>query len=602
MTFGKREILISIVLIISIFLCKIIWPLIELPFLETDIVGEYSLKQVNSMNDIVRYFIFISLPLLIFIFLRIKFYNLKPSDILKNFKIKSNKLEKIKNIYFFLFLFLLYLIIEFFSLDFSTHKIDIYHEGQKLSSAYKSLLDGSLWSGSYVTVGIIYETIGTKYIWKIFNHESIGLMRILELFYILVTKISLIFLLLEFTKLLPFNSFQKSCFFILTNFLAFNLIDYNLYTGDTVHYREIPIIISLILISRSINNSSILNLSILGFFAFFTFLWSVDRGIVLTIFILIFSIFLIINSRYKDVFYILLSCAFFFLVLVIYDQSEFLYFIDNTKSILKEMNQLNGLIHPTPFSDDENSTRATKNLIIILLSLIFTINLIVTDREYFSKNLKISLFFLSIISFLSYLYALSRSDGPHIKQAFGYSSIFIILILAYILILFVKKIKINQKNFYNIKSYVLFSIVFLFIFMNVDLKNISTFKKRFNEYIYFEDKIFLIEEDVKFISSTNKIISNEDCIHLATSDSALYYLLRKPSCTRFYFSWSIGSKKNQVFTVNELKLSKTNFVILNGLSDNWSSSFETKHPIIFEFINNNFKKSISLNNRILLYK
>tara|TARA_A100000164_G_C21651773_1_gene650626 strand:- start:70 stop:672 length:603 start_codon:yes stop_codon:yes gene_type:complete len=200
------------------------------------------------------------------------------------------------------------------------------------------------------------------------------------------------------------------------------------------------------------------------------------------------------------------------------------------------------------------------------------------------------------------LYALSRSDGPHIKQAFGYPSIFIILILAYILILFVGKIKINQKNSYNIKSYVLFTMVFLFIFMNVDLKNISTFKKRFNEYIYFEDKIFLIEEDIKFISSANKIVSNEECIHLATSDSALYYLLRKPSCTRFYFTWSIGSKKNQALTVKELKLSQTNFVILNGVSDNWSLSFEHKHPIIFEFINNNFKKRILLNNRILLYR
>ena len=112
----------------------------------------------------------------------------------------------------------------------------------------------------------------------------------------------------------------------------------------------------------------------------------------------------------------------------------------------------------------------------------------------------------------------------------------------------------------------------------------------------------LIEEDVKFISSANKIISNEDCIHLATSDSALYYLLRKPSCTRFYFSWSIGSKKNQALTVKELKLSQTNFVILNGVSDNWSLSFDHKHPIIFEFINNNFKKRILLNNRILLYR
>ena len=65
---------------------------------------------------------------------------------------------------------IIYLATEFLSLTFSTHPIDIYHEGQRLSSAFKSLLDDSLWSGSYVTIGIIYETIGTKFIWQMFTN------------------------------------------------------------------------------------------------------------------------------------------------------------------------------------------------------------------------------------------------------------------------------------------------------------------------------------------------------------------------------------------------------------------------------------------------
>ena len=200
------------------------------------------------------------------------------------------------------------------------------------------------------------------------------------------------------------------------------------------------------------------------------------------------------------------------------------------------------------------------------------------------------------------MYALSRSDGPHIKQAFGYSSIFIILISVYIFILLTEKIKFNLETSYKTKNYILFSIIFFFIFININLKNVLTIKKRFNEYIYLEDKIFLSDKDAKFISSANRIISNEKCIHLITTDSALYYLLRKPSCTRFYFSWSIGSKRNQILTVEELKSSDTNIVVLSGFSDSWSSSYEIKHPIIFEFINNNFKKKISLNDRVLMYK
>ena len=51
-----------------------------------------------------------------------------------------------------------------------------------LSSAYKYYLDGSLWSGSYVTIGIFYETILNKLIWDLFDVESIGLKRFTDIF------------------------------------------------------------------------------------------------------------------------------------------------------------------------------------------------------------------------------------------------------------------------------------------------------------------------------------------------------------------------------------------------------------------------------------
>ena len=74
-------------------------------------------------------------------------------------------------------------ILEFLSLPLTTHKLDIFHAGQRLSSAFKSSIDGSLWSGSYVSVGIIYETLGTKFIWELFDRQTIGSMIFLDLIY-----------------------------------------------------------------------------------------------------------------------------------------------------------------------------------------------------------------------------------------------------------------------------------------------------------------------------------------------------------------------------------------------------------------------------------
>ena len=64
------------------------------------------------------------------------------------------------------------ILLEFFSLTFPVNELDIYHSGQRLSSVIKYNLDGSLWSSSYIIVGLIYEILGSKFIWDIFDIQS----------------------------------------------------------------------------------------------------------------------------------------------------------------------------------------------------------------------------------------------------------------------------------------------------------------------------------------------------------------------------------------------------------------------------------------------
>ena len=115
-----------------------------------------------------------------------------------------------------------------------------------------------LWNGSYVTVGIIYETIGTKLIWQIFNNESIGLMRFLDLVYILITKILLVLFVYEITKTLKIDFRFQTLFFVIASLLSLSLLDYNLFSVDNISFREIPILIALITITKSLNKSSLI--------------------------------------------------------------------------------------------------------------------------------------------------------------------------------------------------------------------------------------------------------------------------------------------------------------------------------------------------------
>ena len=146
MKFKKDKILLFISVIISFLLGSFFWGHINLKFTDPGIRGIYSDNQFNAYNEILRYAIFISLPTFTYLickfffeknyFGKIKFFFTTKEE---NFSKKVSYL----NIYFSIII--LIVLLEFLSVNFPNHLIDIYHEA-KLSSAYKSFLDGSLWS------------------------------------------------------------------------------------------------------------------------------------------------------------------------------------------------------------------------------------------------------------------------------------------------------------------------------------------------------------------------------------------------------------------------------------------------------------------------
>ena len=282
MKIKKKKIILIFSMLISLLLASISWKFINLKFIDPGINGIYSDNQFNSFNEIIRYVVFIFFPISTYLlykfifgenfFLKIKFF----------FTTKENSIfEKIDNLNIYFSILILIIILEFLSVNFPNHLIDIYHEGQILSSAYKSFLDGSLWSGSYVTVGIFYETLSSKFIWQLFDHISIGLARFAEVFYILILKVVLIILSYFVTKQTSLKPILANLFFIIISMFLVNLLDYNTASVDLLTYKEIPVIFLLILfLNTNFTNNNILVLILISLMSIFSMLWGLDRGLV----------------------------------------------------------------------------------------------------------------------------------------------------------------------------------------------------------------------------------------------------------------------------------------------------------------------------------
>ena len=584
----KTIFLYSTIVFLIIFVAKI-WGFIKLPYKDPSIIGTYSINEFNSTNDILRYLMFTLLPVSFFLLFKIFFEKKEIKKIIFEIGLASER--KYNNefaIKFSLAIILLFLILEFLSINFPLHAIDFLHEGQVLSSAYKSLLDGSLWSGSYVTVGIFYETLSSKFIWSFFDLESIGLSRYPPIFFTLVIKFLFIILLFKITKFLDLNKFYKNIFFIISSFVSLTFLDYDIPSVDIISYREIPVIMISILFIDYLQNIKWKKyiLILLALVAVTSMFWSIDRGLVCNLLILSIIFFLILTKRYNDLVILFLSVIFFNLLFFLMLGDEFHYFISNTTSIIKEMGYIHGLIHPEPFSNELNSSRATKTLISIIIILIISLNLFFKENKLFSIEFKTFLLFLSIVSFFSYIYALGRSDGPHIKHVFAHQLFFFTIYFTYLFLSFIMNL--NKLNFlFRLKNIIIPILLVSILFpLNLNIKNILDYSDRFNEYIKLPDKKFLNKNDVNAINKIKSIVSQYDCVQLFSNDAALLYLLKKKSCTKYYFIWSVGSSNNQKKLVRDFK--NTKLVISKGTPFAWDLSVSQKLPIVDNYIDQNF--------------
>tara|TARA_Y100000590_G_scaffold470049_1_gene661601 strand:- start:1852 stop:3678 length:1827 start_codon:yes stop_codon:yes gene_type:complete len=606
MNIQKKNLTYLLSIIFSIFITSYCWELIELPFKKTDIIGEYSSNQHSAYNDIFRYIFFIFLPVLIFLILQIFYKQFLFEEFFDQLNIKENielvdknNFLKLIKIFIVFFIFL-----EFLSIDFDINKLDLHHEGQRLSSAFKSSIDGSLWSGSYVIIGIFHETLSSKLIWELFNHQSIGLIRFADRIYILLCKLLIILIIFRIADFSKLKKIYKESFIIITSLIVtVYLYDYHTKIADVEYlsFRELPVLLISYLFFEIIakKNSNKLFIVLLGSVSLLSMMWSIDRGIVCNILLGLIAFYFFFTKRNKNLYILFFSifASWLFTILLIAD--EFDYFLNNTLLIFNEINYIHGIIHPSPFSIEPQSFRATKIMLAVILCLIISISFF-SKKENFSNQFKLSMLFIAITSFLTYGYALGRSDGIHLKQVFGYSILFITIFIIYKFTKVVQDGKIKFINSDKISKFLLFFLT-LIIFvpsLNINTQKIIKFKGRFIEYIYLNDGYFLSENIKINLNKVKKVVKNEECIQLFDNDLAYLYLLKKKNCTKYYNAWSVGSTFLQNQLINDLK--NTRIIFSSNYNNKTHPTY--KLPIASDFINNNYSKIFEYNNKIILSK
>ena len=197
-----------------------------------------------------------------------------------------------------------------------------------------------------------------------------------------------------------------------------------------------------------------------------------------------------------------------------------------------------------------------------------------------------------------YKTALSRSDGPHIKSVTGLPLLLLCTITLNLIFDFILKNEKYLKIFQNITNFkntiiliLISSSIFIIFMSNFNFQNIISFKSRVKNYVSISDEFFLTEHQKLLIKKYNNLTITDKCVQIFTYDVAIPYLLKKPSCNKYFSLWNIGNKKNQNLFIESIENRKPNFILLGGQYKNPVSiglePYE-RLPIIHNFIMENY--------------
>lgn len=588
--------------IVGIIIATLLWDKLKFTYDTSNIIQGISFnKKINPYDNMLKVLFFIFFPLLLFFlaFLRNQdIYSVNPfkKDFFLKFDISNCKQDNqsnaknLNNKFFVIVLFVLCLL-EFFSLNFVylLAPIDIYHDGQALVPAFNYLINKNFWLSIHYDFGF-GGNLRPLLFWKLFDSETIGVARIFDQSLILFNKFCLILISFKTIELLKIKK-NKEIFFLILALSSLQLSEYFISLhgtgGPPFPLRMSIFLLFFLFLIDNIDSKILIKNFTLGLFSSLSIFWYTDIAIYLNFVLITYLVILILLKNFNKIYQIIAGIIFSWICLIFYlgfEQINEIFFQINSN--LAFIYYFNFIEFPKPFSDHYSSSRALKSLLIIIINGMLLINLCLKKSYKLTTNTKVYLILLFICSMVIFKSALIRSDAYHLKYTSGFILLLFIIQILYIfsniqlIESFLKKINFNK---FLINSIIVTIIVSSFVATKkIGVKSIKeNFKTNLSKVITETDSNYLnfkpgmysygrvystktLEDDKNFIEYYKNISKNDNCVQNFTEYLSLAYLLKKPTCTRYYNAQFIQHGTTDKRFLDEFKNNMPEYILYSS--------------------------------------
>jgi hypothetical protein len=342
-------------------------------------------------------------------------------------------------------------------------------------------------------------------------------------------------------------------------------------------------------------------------------LFHIDSGVYLNFILIFYCLYLLFAKKYNDFLLILFSLiASWFITIQLIGLDEFKAFLDHTKTIVFSMDLMHALKYPEPFfsiSNDPNGAgaRATRGLVLQLTAGLLVLSSLISNRNKIFSSKKILFVFLFLLSFIAYKNALGRSDGGHIRMSTDLPILINCFFILNYLLIFLEKKNVVKKFLSHKVFFSIFAIFLAFFYItnhNHDkIDNIKNFNQNFTNYINLDDKDFLDKKTINLLNYYEQLTKKDNCIQIFTFDLAIPYLLKKPSCTKYFSSWLASPIVKQKDYIEQIKKIQPKYILILYESP-WLDGLlvHERLELVHSYILSNYKKYDEFDSYTILVK
>ncbi len=577
------------ILFVGFFAGYKLWGSFELPFQNKyQVMGPLVLQKYNPSNGILYFLIFISIPSVLLSLLmlinKLREKKIAGNDLIfktYSFSFPGGKIlddlcgfchRKYKWIYFLhfviLILFSLTGLFYLLSLDFIYFPMDIFHEGESLTPAWKYLQTGELWKGSFFIHGVFYDPLTSAVGWKLFNQISVGAYRIFALF---MSNIVVLPLGILFALTAKFMDPGKKM--IRKVLLAQILILIFYFTEPQkgflpLHFlerRDLFVLIGLCFLITGIGLKKALWFFLAGLFSALCYAYAIDRGayfsaLLAAILILIFLFPLAKNKKQNQRLMAALAAGIVFgwiLFVIVFGIDETSHFLKDTITIY----QIKDLFDSYRFSENPYYKIP---MVFIGIQLFFFV--LYFWKYYLPGRAGRNQFYIHFMfTFLSIIYfrsAFGRGDITHLFYASSFACYGLAMVFW------------NSLRRLNYRWIVLFSIVLVFTnlqltrsrYRSYNVSRIVSFWNRASEYAAYPDEKYLSPELYSSIKKLKELFDGQPGIMDYSSDAGLAYLLRKTHYGKNYIVWFSSSLDRRKELRDDFEKYNPELVIVKGIN------------------------------------